>query len=112
MFDESSQPSPPSSQASFQNAVIHFTASMVFLEFSTTFLPVLSVSTPPKVHRSGYDQVGASPYVWPSVWPMGLPFCFSAAPIFRHSSSVLGGWVAPTEANSDFRYAIWLPTMP
>jgi len=99
----SSHASPPSSQASFQNAVIHLTASMVFLEFSTTFLPVLSVSAPPKVHVSGYVQVGASLTVWPSVWPKGLPFFLSAAPIFRYSSSVFGGSAAPTSANQDLR---------
>ena len=53
LFEVSSQPRPPSSQASFQNAVIHLTASTVPGELSTTFLPLLSVSTPPKVHRSG-----------------------------------------------------------
>src|SRR5712691_6896674 len=99
----SSQARPPSSQASFQKAVIHLTASIVFLEFSTTFLPVLSVSAPPKVHVRGYDHPGASLTVWPSVWPKGLPFFLSAAPIFRYSSSVFGGSVAPTSANQDLR---------
>src|SRR5215471_14030763 len=35
--------------------------------------------------------------------PMGLPFCLRAAPILRHSSKVLGGAEAPTEANHDRR---------
>src|SRR5882672_4700527 len=99
----SSQASPPSSQASFQKAVIHLTASIVFFEFSTTFLPVLSVSAPPNVHVSGYDQPGASLTVWPSVWPKGLPFFLRVAPSFRYSSRVLGGAVAPASANQDLR---------
>ena len=61
LFEVSSQPSPPSSHASFQKAVIHLTASRVPGELSTTFLPLESVSAPPNVHRSGYVHVGASP---------------------------------------------------
>ena len=53
LFEVSSHPSPPSSQASFQKAVIHLTASTVFLLLSTTLRPVLSVSKPPNVQRSG-----------------------------------------------------------
>jgi hypothetical protein len=82
------------------------TASTVPLELSTTFLPLGSVSAPPKLHVNGYVHAGASPKVWPSVWPRGLPFFLSAAPIFLYSSSVFGAWVAPTSANHDLRYEI------
>src|SRR6185503_5288983 len=105
----SSHASAPSSQASFQNATIHLTASMVCLEFSRTFLPLGSVPAPPKDHTSGKVKVGASPKEWPRVCPIGLPFFLSAAPIFRYSSSVAGGWFAPTSANHERRYAIRLP---
>src|SRR5512132_420434 len=103
LFVVSSHARPPSSHASFQKAVIHLTASTVFFEFSVTFVPVLSVSAPPKVQVNGYDQVGASLTVWPRVWPKGRPFFLRRAPIFRYSSSVLGGSLAPTSANHDFR---------
>src|SRR5262249_27057695 len=99
----SSQASPPSSHASFQKAVIHFTASTVFFELSTTFRPVVSVSAPPNVHVSGYDQPGASLTVWPRVWRKARPFFLRAAPSFRYPSSVRGGGVAPASANHDFR---------
>src|SRR6266481_1482774 len=99
----SSQASPPSSQASFQKAVIHLTDSSVPLELRTTLFPVVSVSAPPKPQRSGYVQAGASPNVWPRVWPMGRPLFFSAAPTRRYSSSVFGGSGAPTSANHNFR---------
>src|SRR5581483_2145440 len=108
----SSHASAPSSQASFQNAVIHFTASTAPLPFSTTLWPEASVSAPPKVQRMGYVHAGASPKVWPRVCPMGRPFFFSAAPTFRYSSSVLGGCVAPTSANIDLRYAVRMPPVP
>src|SRR5215471_4843679 len=105
----SSQASAPSSQASFQKLVIHFTASTVFGELMTTFYPEGSVSIPPKAHVRGSVQVGASPKVWPSVWPTGLPFFLSAIPILRYSSRVLGGPLAPTSANQERRYAMRLP---
>src|SRR5215510_15084415 len=98
----SSQAKPPSSQASFQNDVIHLTESTVFL-LSRMLLPALSVSAVPKFHSIGYDQAGASPKVWPSVCPMGWPFFFSFTPRSRYSSSVFGGAVAPTSANQDLR---------
>ena len=44
----SSQARPPSSQHSFQNACMNFTASSVPFELRTTFLPDGSVSAPPK----------------------------------------------------------------
>ena len=99
----SSQASALSSQADFQKSVIHLTASMVPLELSTTFLPEGSVSAPPNVHVNGYVHAGASPKVWPSVWPIGLPLALSAMPIFLYSSSVRGGWLAPTSANHERR---------
>ena len=49
----SSHAKPPSSQASFQKACMNLTASTVSLLFSTTFLPVLSTSAPPKPQVSG-----------------------------------------------------------
>src|SRR6266849_10393090 len=107
----SSHANPPSSQASFQNDVIHLTESTVCL-LSSTLLPALSVSAVPKFHSSGYDQAGASPKVWPSVWPMGCPFFLSFMPTWRSSSRVLGHEVWPTSSNQDFRYANWSPTMP
>ena len=44
----SSQARPPSSQQSFQNACMNLTESTAPLLLITTFLPVLSVSAPPK----------------------------------------------------------------
>src|ERR1043166_5355843 len=99
----SSQASALSSHATFQKSVIHVTASTVPFELSTTFFPLASVSAPPNVHVNGYVHAGASPKVWPSVWPTGLPFFLSAAPIFLYSWSVFGGWLAPTSANHDLR---------
>ena len=63
----SSHASAPSSQASFHKPTIHFTASIVPLEFRTTRFPLGSVSAPPNVQVSGYVQAGASPNVWPRV---------------------------------------------
>src|SRR6266849_10365617 len=101
----SSQANPPSSQASFQNDVIHFTESTVFL-LSSTLLPFLSVSAVPKFQSRGYDQAGASPKVCPSVCPIGCPFFFNFMPRSRYSSSVFGGALAPTSANHDLRFAM------
>src|SRR3989442_11220293 len=102
----SSQANALSSTFRFQQSTIDATSSRVPLELSTTFLPLGSVSAPPNVHVNGYVHAGASPKVCPSVWPIGLPFFFSAIPIFLYSSSVLGGWFAPTSANHDLRYAM------
>src|SRR5215510_6709445 len=99
----SSQASPPSSQHSFQNACMNFTDSMVPLLLMTTFLPVLSVSAPPKAHSIVYVNVGASPNVWPSVWPYGLPFFLSGANTLRASSHVFGNWLAPTSLSQERR---------
>src|SRR5262249_17339028 len=92
--------------ACFQKSAIHLAASRVPFELSVTFLPVGSVSAPPNVHVNGYVHAGASPNVCPSVCPTGLPFFLSSTPIFLYSSSVFGGWGAPTPANQDLRYAM------
>ena len=67
---ESSQASPPSSQASFQKPVKNFTDSTVSFELMAT-LPSVPTSFPPHAHMAGYQKVGASPNVWPAVWPIG-----------------------------------------
>src|SRR5688500_7989564 len=99
----SSQARPPSSQPSFQRAVMYLTDSTVSLELITTFLPLLSVSAPPNDHISGYAHVGASPKVWPRVCPKGLPFFLSAVVALRSSSQVLGKASKPISLNHDFR---------
>src|SRR6185503_1027356 len=86
----SSQARPPSSQHSFQNACMNFTDSTAPLLFRTTFLPLLSVSAPPKAQSIVYVNTGASPNVWPSVCPYGLPFFLRAAKSLRASSHVFG----------------------
>src|SRR5215475_9444755 len=86
----SSQARPPSSQHSFQKACMNFTDSTAPLLLMTTFLPDWSVSAPPKAHSIVYVKVGASPKVWPSVCPYGLPFFFSTAKSLRVSSHVFG----------------------
>ena len=59
----SSQANPPSSQASFQNACMNLTDSIVSLLSSTALLPDRSTSAAPKPHIKGYAQAGASPNV-------------------------------------------------
>jgi len=59
----------------------------------------------------GYQNPGASPKVWPAVWPIGKPLAFSFLPTSRYSCQVLGNSLAPTSAKSDLRYAICPPTM-
>jgi hypothetical protein len=39
------------------------------LLLSATVLPSASTSLPPHDHKYGYHQFGASPKVWPAVWP-------------------------------------------
>src|SRR4029077_12299374 len=99
----SSQARPPSSQASFQNACMNFTASSVPLELSTTFLPDWSTSAPPKSQRNGYANVGGSPKLWPRAWPTGLPLALSFLPTSRYSSHVLGNSLMPSSLNQDLR---------
>src|SRR5919108_5769135 len=101
----SSHASPPSSQESFQNACMNFTASIAPFPLSTTFLPVLSTSAPPKSQSRGYANVGGSPKLWPRAWPTGLPLAFSFLPTSRQASSVLGNSVTPISACHDFRHA-------
>src|SRR6266571_4912367 len=87
---ESSHASPPSSQASFQKPTANFSDSTVSLELIATVLPSFSTSLPPHDHMYGYQKPGASPKVWPAVWPMGNPLAFSFLPASRYSCQVLG----------------------
>ena len=80
---ESSQASPPSSIVSFHKATANLTDSTVSLLFSATVLPSSAISLPPHDHRYGYHQPGASPKVWPAVWPNGLPLAFIFLPASR-----------------------------
>src|SRR6266849_6971337 len=99
----SSHASPPSSQHSFQKPCMNLTDSMAPLLLITTFLPVLSVSAPPKAQSIVYVKVGASPKVWPRVWPYGLPFFLRLAKSFRVSSHVFGNSLAPASFSHDLR---------
>src|SRR5262247_2189402 len=99
----SSQASPPSSQASFQKACRNFTDSIVPLELMTTFLPLASVSAPPKLQRSGYEKVGGSPKLWPRAWPTGFPLALSFLPASRQASIVFRNPVRPISACHDLR---------
>src|SRR5215469_126974 len=100
---ESSQASPPSSQASFQNGTANLTDSMVSLLFSATVLPSASTSLPPHDHRYGYQKPGASPKVWPAVWPIGRPFALSFLPASHQASQVSGNLPKPISSNQDLR---------
>src|SRR5215470_16058558 len=75
----SSQANPPSSMVSFHRVTANLIDSTVSLLFSTT-LPSASTSLPPNDQRKGYHQPGASPKVWPAVWPIGRPLAFSFLP--------------------------------
>src|SRR6266581_6854114 len=99
----SSQARPPSSHESFQNDCMNLTESTAPLVLITTFLPVLSVSAPPKAQSIVYVKVGASPKVWPRVWPYGLPFFLRMAKSFRVSSHVFGYSLAPASFSHDLR---------
>src|ERR1044071_9503997 len=98
---ESSQASPPSSIVSFHSGTANLTDSSVSLLFSTTVLPSASTSLPPHDHRYGYHQPGASPKVWPAVWPYGRPLALSFLPASRNLSHVSGKLVYPTSSNQD-----------
>src|SRR6516225_8722108 len=87
---ESSQANPPSSQASFHKPTANLTDSIVSLLLSTTVLPSASTSLPPHDHRYGYQKLGASPKVWPRVWPSGRPLALSFLPASRSVSQVSG----------------------
>src|SRR5215471_2576462 len=99
----SSQASPPSSQASFHRPTVYLTDSIVSLVLSTTVLPSASTSLPPKDHNVGYHQPGASPNVWPAVWPIGRPLAFNFLPASRKVSQVSGNLSCPTSASHDLR---------
>src|SRR6476620_2096859 len=86
----SSQASPPSSMVSFHRATANLIDSTVSLLFNATVLPSASTSLPLNDHRKGYHQPGASPKVWPAVWPIGRPLAFSFFPASRSLSSVSG----------------------
>src|ERR1700680_654619 len=92
---ESSQASPPSSQHSFQKATAYLTDSTVSLLLSATVLPSAATSWPPKAHRNGYQNEGASPKVWPAVCPNGCPAAFNFLPAARYSSQVSGNLPSP-----------------
>src|SRR5262249_40470786 len=100
---ESSQASPPSSHASFQNGTANLTDSTVSLLLSATVLPSASTSLPPHDHKYGYQKPGASPNVWPSVCPIGRPLAFSCLPASRKASQVSGNLLRPISSNHDFR---------
>src|SRR6185503_4060526 len=106
---ESSQARPPSSKQSFQNATANFTDSSVALLSRTTVLPSFSTSMPPNDQRNGYQNVGGSPKLWPSVWPSGRPFALSFLPTVRYSSHVSGNLLKPASANHDLRYEVSAP---
>src|SRR5882724_9255455 len=108
----SSQASPPSSHASFQNACKNFTDSSVPLELMATFFPLASTSAPPKSQRNAYEKTGGSPKLWPSAWPIGLPLALSFLPTSRYSSQVFGNSLTPISLNHDRRYATALPPQP
>src|SRR5688572_32874709 len=98
----SSHARPPSSCASFQNCVMKRSDSTVSLESSTT-LPLGSTSWPPNDHSSGYVNVGASPKVLPSVWPIGCLAALSFLPTSWYSDQVFGKLFAPTSSKYDLR---------
>src|SRR5215831_5710400 len=94
----SSQASPPSSMVSFHSATANLIDSTVSLLFSATVLPSDAISWPPNDHRKGYHQPGASPNVWPAVWPIGRPLVFSFLPASRKASQVSGKVWYPTSS--------------
>src|SRR5258708_39318965 len=99
----SSQASPPSSMVSFHKATASLIDSTVSLLLSTTVLPSASTSLPPNDHRKGYHQPGASPKVWPAVWPIGRPLAFSFLPASRKVSQVSGKLLYPASSSHDLR---------
>src|SRR2546426_10309347 len=99
----SSHASPPSSQASFQKPTANFTDSSMSFELMATVLPSFSTSLPPHDHMKAYQKTGASPKVWPAVWPIGNPFAFSFLPTSRYCCHVFGNSLTPTSSKSDFR---------
>src|ERR1700754_3080207 len=96
---ESSQARPPSSKASFQKPTAYLTDSTASLLLSTTVLPSASTSLPPHDQRKGYHHPGASPKVWPAVWPIGRALALSFLPASRNVSQFSGKVSWPTSAN-------------
>src|SRR6185369_9299482 len=90
---------------SFQSATAYLIDSTVSLVFSTTVLPSASTSLPPHDQRYGYHQPGASPKVWPAVWPKGRPLAFSFLPASRKVSQFSGNLLWPTSSSHDLRQA-------
>src|SRR5882757_8998676 len=92
----SSQARPPSSMVSFHRATANLIDSTVSLLLRITVLPSAATSWPPHDQRKGYHQPGASPKVWPAVWPIGRPLAFNFLPASRKASQVSGKVVCPT----------------
>src|SRR3981189_814602 len=82
----SSEAGPPSARASFHRAPANLIDSTVSLLLRITVLPSTATSWPPHDQRKGYHQPGASPKVWPAVWPIGRPLAFSFLPASRKGS--------------------------
>src|SRR5947207_15673734 len=99
----SSQAIPPSSMVSFHSATASLIDSIASLLFSTTVLPSASTSLPPIDQRNGYHQPGASPKVWPAVWPIGRPLALSFLPASRKISQFSGKLLYPASSSHDLR---------
>src|SRR4030081_85632 len=92
---ESSQARPPSSWASFQNAVKNFTDSIVYFELRLTVLASASTSRPPHATKWGEATAGASPRLRAGLCPRGRSLALSFLPASRYSSQVSGNLVTP-----------------
>ena len=82
---------------------MNFTASTVPLLLSTTFLPLWSVSAPPKVH---VQRIGQGRRVAEGVaegLAVGLALLLERRDDLAHSSQRLGVLVAPASLSHDFR---------
>src|SRR4029450_2306416 len=99
----SSHASPPSSKQSFHAASVNFTASIVFLLFSTPVLPSCWTSMPPHIQTIGYAHALGSLRLCPSAWPKGLPFAFMARPTLRKSAHGFG-YARPASLDQSSRY--------
>src|SRR3712207_5135008 len=108
LFDESSQASPVSSNASAQYVFSSLTASIVSFELTAT-LPLASISEPPYDHISGLVKKTGSPTLWPSDSPRGCPLALSFLPVSKYSSQVAGNLSTPTSLNQDLRQCTTVP---